>query len=207
MVPRAVDSIHVAIRPTAHHEVENMSIRRLAILSALAVTLGVSVGAQKPQGLIGDLSKDVSDVHTKIVGLAKAVPATAYDWKPSPEVRSTGEVFMHVAADNYFMPAAMGIAPPAATGIIGTDYKTAAAFEKKKMSRDEIIAELDTSFAFLQASMAGVTDAKLEAPLEIFGQKSTGRAMWVSTTTHLHEHLGQLIAYARSNKVTPPWSK
>ena len=75
------------------------------------------------------------------------------------------------------------------------------------MSRDEIIAELDKSFAFLTTSMAGVTDAKLDAQLEIFGQKSTGRAMWVSTTTHLHEHLGQLIAYARANKITPPWSK
>jgi len=184
-----------------------MSIRRLAMLSALALMLTLSLAAQQPQGLMGDLTKDVSQVQTKIVGLAKAIPAGAYDWKPSSDVRSTGEVFMHVAADNYFLPAAMGIAPPAATGINGKDYKTAAAFEQRKMSRDEIIAELDKSFAFLQTSMSGVTDAKLEAPLEVFGQKSTGRAMWVSTTTHLHEHLGQLIAYARSNKVTPPWSK
>ena len=184
-----------------------MLIRRLAMLSALALMLTLSLAAQQPQGLMGDLTKDVSQVQTKIVGLAKAIPAAAYDWKPSSDVRSTGEVFMHVAADNYFLPAAMGIAPPAATGINGKDYKTAAAFEQRKMSRDEIIAELDKSFAFLQTSMSGVTDAKLEAPLEIFGQKSTGRAMWVSTTTHLHEHLGQLIAYARSNKITPPWSK
>jgi len=41
----------------------------------------------------------------------------------------------------------------------------------------------------------------------MFGQKSTNRRLWITTTTHLHEHLGQLIAYARSNNVTPPWSK
>jgi hypothetical protein len=35
----------------------------------------------------------------------------------------------------------------------------------------------------------------------------TNQRLWISTTTHLHEHLGQLIAYARSNNVTPPWSK
>jgi hypothetical protein len=41
-----------------------------------------------------------------------------------------------------------------------------------------------------------------------FGQrKRTGRSLWIATVTHLHEHLGQLIAYARANKVTPPWSK
>jgi len=180
---------------------------RLAMVSALALTLTLSLAAQKPQGLMGDLSKDVSSVHTKIIGLAKAIPAGAYDWKPSPEVRSTGEVLMHVAADNYFMPTMAGVTPPAATGINGKDYKTAEAFEKRKMSRDEIIAEVDKSFTFLQTAMNGVTDAKLDAPIDMFGQKSTGRAMWVGTTTHLHEHLGQLIAYARSNKVTPPWSK
>jgi hypothetical protein len=55
--------------------------------------------------------------------------------------------------------------------------------------------------------MTSFPDAKLEAPLEVFGQKSSARGLWITTATHLHEHLGQLIAYARSNNVTPPWSK
>jgi hypothetical protein len=55
--------------------------------------------------------------------------------------------------------------------------------------------------------MNGVSDAKLAEPLDVFGQKTTHRRLWISTATHLHEHLGQLIAYARSNNVTPPWSK
>jgi hypothetical protein len=38
-------------------------------------------------------------------------------------------------------------------------------------------------------------------------RQTTTRATWIATVTHLHEHLGQLIAYARSNNVTPPWSK
>lgn len=63
------------------------------------------------------------------------------------------------------------------------------------------------SFAFLNKAMAGTPDAKVDAPLEFFGQKSTYRGLWITTATHLHEHLGQLIAYARSNNVTPPWSK
>jgi hypothetical protein len=75
------------------------------------------------------------------------------------------------------------------------------------MSRDQVIAELSKSFAFLKTSMTAVTDAQLNAPIELFGQKTTNRSMWITTATHLHEHLGQLIAYARSNKVTPPWTK
>ena len=63
------------------------------------------------------------------------------------------------------------------------------------------------SFAFLKTSLNATADAQLSAPIDVFGQKMTKRALWISTTTHIHEHLGQMIAYARSNGVTPPWSK
>ena len=122
-------------------------------------------------------------------------------------MRSVGEVFTHVAADNYFMPAALGTATPNEVGISGTDYKTVGVYEGRKRSRAEIIAEVQKSFAFLKAAMAAAPADKLDAPMKIFGTETTARATWISTTTHLHEHLGQLIAYARSNKVVPPWSK
>jgi hypothetical protein len=182
-------------------------IVRLVTLVGLVLILIPPVSAQSREGLMGDLIHDITDVQTKIVGLAKALPASAYAWRPSKDVRSTGEVFMHVAADNYFLPAAMGLTPPADTGINGKEYGTAAAFEKRTMTRDQIIAELEKSFSFVKTSMAAMPDAKLNAPLEAFGEKTTNRRLWISTTTHLHEHLGQLIAYARSNNVTPPWSK
>jgi uncharacterized damage-inducible protein DinB len=177
------------------------------MLAALVLTLTAPLGAQSREGVMGDLIKDVTQVQTKIVGLAKALPASAYEWRPAKSVRSTGETLMHVAADNYLLPAAMGAAPPAETGIVAKDYKTAQAFEKRSLPRDQIIAELEKSFAFLQKSMADTPEAKLEAPLDLFGQKMSTRGLWIATATHLHEHLGQLIAYARSNNVTPPWSK
>jgi hypothetical protein len=180
---------------------------RTSTVITLALFVAVPLSGQTREGLMGDLVKDITEVQTKIVALAKAMPADAYAWRPSPGVRSAGEVFAHVAADNYFLPAAMGITPPPETGISGKDFKTTLAFEKKTMTRDQVIAELEKSFTFLKTSMNGMSDTQLNAPLEVFGQKSTNRSLWISTTTHLHEHLGQLIAYARSNKVTPPWSK
>ena len=179
---------------------------RLAALCALVLTMTLPMTAQKREGLMGDLMKDVSDVQGKIVGLAKALPDGAYDWRPMPGVRSSGEVFLHVAADNYFMPAALGIAAPAETGVT-SNYQTAAAFEKKTMTRDQAIAEMQKSFDFLKKSMSGVSEAKVGETIEAFGRKMTARSLWISTATHLHEHLGQLIAYARSNNITPPWSK
>ena len=183
------------------------SIARLtATFALLALTVSPSMAQERP-GLMGDLMRDVTEVEKKIVGLARALPEPAYDWRPSKGVRSAGEALIHVAADNYFLPAAMGTAPPAETGINGKDYKTVAAYEKRTMTRDQIIAEVEKSFAFLKKSMTDTADAKLDAPLEAFGQKMTNRSLWISTVTHLHEHLGQLIAYARSNNVAPPWSK
>jgi hypothetical protein len=179
---------------------------RLFTLTAALLTLNVPAWAQTREGLMGDLLKDIDQVEKKVVGLARAMPDAAWAWKPGTGVRSTAEVFMHVAADNYFLPALMGVAVPADTGIT-KEYKTAAAFEKRTMSRDATIAELEKSFAFLRRSLSDIPDAKLSEPLEFFGQKSTYRGLSVTTATHLHEHLGQLIAYARSNKVTPPWSK
>ncbi len=177
------------------------------VLVALVAGATFTASAQKRTGLMGDLIADIADVESKIVGLAKAMPESSYAWRPMPGVRSVGEAFTHVAADNYFMPAALGTAPPAATGISGTDYKTVEAYEKKTRTRAEIIAEVEQSFAFLKKAMNDTTDAKLDTMQKMFGRESSVRGTWVMTVTHVHEHLGQLIAYARSNKVTPPWSK
>lgn len=179
----------------------------MAAVLALTVCVAPSLTAVARTGLMGDFVSNAADLESKIVGLAKAMPASAYGWRPADGVRTTGEVLKHVAADNYFLPAAMGTAPPPETGISAKDYKTTFTYEARPLTRDQIIAELEQSFAFLRSSMAGFDEAKLEAPLQAFGQTRTHRSLWLSTTTHLHEHLGQLIAYARSNKVTPPWSK
>ena len=178
----------------------------LVVLMALLFAPAAPANAQTSEGLMGDLLKDVEEVRTKIVGLAKAMPAPALEWRPGEGVRSTSETLAHVAADNYFIPAVLGTAPPAETAI-NKEYQSALAFEKRQMTRDQLIAELEKSFAFLKESMTGFPAAKMDAPLDVFGQKMTNRGLWIAAVTHLHEHLGQLIAYARSNKVTPPWSK
>lgn len=186
-----------------------MSTRRcLLVLGSLVVVASLVAEAQpKRAGLLGDLQADVTGVEGKIVGLAKAMPEASYAWRPMPGVRSVGEAFTHVAADNYFLPIALGATAPAGTGISGSDYKTVEAYEKRTRTRAEIIAEVEKSFVFLKQAMTDTTDAKLESSVKLFGQHSSVRATWVTTVTHLHEHLGQLIAYARSNTIVPPWSK
>jgi len=156
---------------------------------------------------MGELLGDVAVIETKIVGLANAIPPTAYKWRPAAGVRSIEEVLLHVAGDNYFLPALIGVPAPAGTGIDGKDNKTVAVFEARTLTRDQIIAELTKSFAFLKDGMSQTPDTALEMPPKNSERKRTTRATWIAAVSHLHEHLGQLIAYARSNNVTPPWSK
>ena len=113
---------------------------------------------------MGDLIRDVTTVETKVLGLARALPPAAYDWRPAKGVRSAGEVLVHIAGDNYFLPALMGVAAPPDTGIDGRDNKTVATFEARAMTRDQIIAELSKSFAFLKQAMSDSPDRTLESP-------------------------------------------
>src|SRR5688500_14533188 len=120
-------------------------MKYLAVVAAAGLNLTLPVGAQSREGLMGDLLRDIGGVETKSVALYKAMPQAAFEWRPGKGVRSTSETFMHVAADNYFLPALMGVQAPAETGIT-KEYSTAEAFEKKTMSREAVIAELEKSF-------------------------------------------------------------
>jgi uncharacterized damage-inducible protein DinB len=55
--------------------------------------------------------------------------------------------------------------------------------------------------------MSDTPDARLDEKIDLFGTSTTVRGLWILTTTHMHEHLGQLVAYARSNGIVPPWSR
>lgn len=177
-------------------------MRTLFTALALALTVAAPASAQ----IMGDMHRDVNEAQKKLIDLAKAIPEASFAWRPSPGARTIGEVFLHVASDNYLIPIAMGKPAPPASGIT-SDFNTATAFEKKQMTKAQIIAELEASFAHLHQGMGLTTDQNLGEMLKVFGQDwSRGRTM-VLTVTHLHEHLGQMIAYARANNITPPWSR
>ena len=159
-----------------------------------------------PTGLIADLLRDVSQVERKMLGLARAVPAEKYGWRPGTGVRSISELVMHVAADNHLFPAILGTPADPSTGIT-PEYKTAQAFETRKVSRDSAIVELERSFAFLKKSLSATPESRLGEKVTMFGQQFTTQQAWLLATVHLHEHLGQFIAYSRTNDVKPPWSQ
>ena len=66
---------------------------------------------------------------------------------------------------------------------------------------------LKASYVNLQKAITGLSDSDLQAPVKLFGRDMTKQAALMLIIGDQHEHLGQSIAYARSNGVVPPWSK
>lgn len=181
--------------------------RALPFVAALLALSAGPVAAQQPSGLVGDFLSDIQEVQSKLVRLADAFGNDQYDWRPAEGIRSVSEVFKHVAADNYYLTAPFGMDAPDDTGIKLSDYATTGAYEHRAMTKEEVIAELSRSFEHLKGALAAVDQSKLSEPMSVFGAQMTQQRLLVMTTTHLHEHLGQAIAYARMNGVVPPWSR
>lgn len=145
---------------------------------------------------------DLTSVERKYVGLAEAMPDSAYSWRPGEGVRSVGEVFTHVAFANYLFGEILGTPMPAD---VKAKYPNPQAFTAVT-NKQEIIAMLRSSFEHGRNVVSGITDQRFNSQVKMFGRDTPFPTALLSFITHNHEHLGQAIAYARTNNVTPPWS-
>ena len=172
-----------------------MTRLRLALCSLLAAGLLVPAASAD---YTDEGAARVKALERKFVGLAEAMPQSAYDWRPMKGVRSVGELFLHVAGANFRLVGMLGGKPPAGMSFDG--------WEQSTTDKDEIVAKLKESFAHLSKVIDGIDASKADEARKVFGRDSTNRGALWTITEHLSEHLGQSIAYARSNKVVPPWT-
>jgi uncharacterized damage-inducible protein DinB len=141
--------------------------------------------------------QEAKDVESKIRALAEAIPEDKYGWRPAPGVRSVAEVFQHISGGSYFLTKFAGATSP-------SDVPQGL---EKLTAKKDVLAWLDKSFAHLHASLEAATPEMMAKPVEFFGEQTTGRGIYFKAYGHMSEHLGQAIAYARANGITPPWSK
>lgn len=147
---------------------------------------------------------DLDTLQTKFLALANAFPADKYAWRPAPGVRSVGEVFMHVASEFYvYNPMAYGVTP---SPIVARNQAAMKTFEGMS-SKPEVLKHLTDGFAYSQRVIGGADPDALTGSRPLFGGHYTVIETSFGMVDDLHEHLGQLIAYARTNGITPPWSK
>jgi len=178
------------------------AVQAVAMVLVMAVTVMGLCSAQgkmtdKPTGFRGDFLWQLGDVEKKVVDLAEAMPEAKYGWRPEEGVRSVSEVFVHIAGANYLFASFAGVKTPE-----GIDEK----MEKTITEKAKVIEAVKKSFAFMRDAVMNTTDADLAKPAKMFGMETTVQNVYFVCANHMHEHLGQSIAYARMNGVVPPWT-
>jgi uncharacterized damage-inducible protein DinB len=145
-----------------------------------------------------DLIGQLHFSEQRLTSLAEAVPQDKYDWRPDEGVRSIGEVYLHAGGANYFLLSFLGGKMPDG---FTPDY------EKSTMDKSEIIKNLKESFEYARNFISTLKSEDMDKEFELpFGKFSQRNILFI-VLYHGHEHLGQSIAYARMNGITPPWSK
>ena len=145
---------------------------------------------------------DLDNLHTKFLGLAQAFPQDKYTWRPMEGVRSVADVLMLAAFEGYsFVPTGFG----GKAADLGS--RDEAAKLRTLTDKTQVIDHLNKGFAHAKKELEAVDPASLTGKRKLFGQDRSAIEAAIFIGGDLHEHLGQLIAYARMNHIVPPWSK
>jgi uncharacterized damage-inducible protein DinB len=135
--------------------------------------------------------------HNFVVRALEQVPDSLLAFKPTPEVRSLGQLFAHVA-DGEHLFCSLGLGEPAPNPFDG--------IEKTKTTKAELRQALEESKAHCDRAYAQ-TDAASQTPAEFFGQKANRLWLLNMNAAHDYEHYGNIVTYLRLKGLTPPSSQ
>ncbi|RPI71918.1 MAG: DinB family protein [Ignavibacteriales bacterium] len=155
-------------------------------------------GNSDDNAFFNELVGQLHFIEGRLVSLAEAMPEEKFNWNPAEGVRSVGEVYSHAGGANYFLLSYLGGKMPEG---FSPDY------EKTVTKKSDIISMLKSSFEYARNFIPTLKAEDLDKEVELPFGKFTQRSVLFIVITHGHEHLGQSIAYARMNGVTPPWSE
>jgi len=185
--------------------------RTLAMLSLASLVCLATAAPVRAQDVINkegaalvkaSFLNDLDTLRGKFLGLAEAFPQDKYTWRPMDGVRSVSEVLMLAAFEGYnFIPSTFGAK--------GADLGTREEAAKLRTLTDkaQVIEHLNKGFAHAKSEMQALDAATLTGTRKVMGRDLSVADGALLIGGDLHEHLGQLIAYARMNHIVPPWSK
>jgi uncharacterized damage-inducible protein DinB len=168
------------------------------LLIALVVASPVLAQEMMPApgaGAVKTLQGNFNYVKGFIIRSAEEMPEADYAFKPTPEVRSFGQIIGHVADANYgICSTVLGEANPS-HGV-----------EKNKTSKADLVAALKASYDYCGKAYA-MADKDTGMQIKLFGQEMTGLGGLLLNVTHNWEHYGNLVTYLRIKGHVPPSSQ
>lgn len=136
-------------------------------------------------------------VKGNILKAAAQVPDDMYAFKPTPDVRSMGALFAHIADANFMFCGSASGEKPTMSGI-----------EKAQTAKKDIVAALEASFTFCESAFAGMTGTRAHETIKFFlpGTHTRLGALAVNNA-HDFEHYGNIVTYMRLKGLVPPSSQ
>jgi uncharacterized damage-inducible protein DinB len=168
------------------------------IVLALICLCAQPLLSQVPEGVGQGWDGEWKHVSSQLIALAEATPADKFRWRPAPGVRSTSEVYMHIAIANFYFLSVLGQKMPA-------EIKQGT--EKEITAKADVMAWLKRSLDAVQSAHAAEKPKEMERKVTFLKRETTADALYLRAIVHSNEHMGQLVAYARTSGVVPPWSK
>jgi uncharacterized damage-inducible protein DinB len=156
--------------------------------------------AQPPAAATPDYTATVrsswNTVKRYVAASAEKMPADQYGFKPSPDVRSFGELVGHLANEHYLLCAPLkGEANP----MEKVDFEKTTAKADLVKAINESIAYCDTAYAAAKDEARTITQFSAT-------RRGTPFATMLLNVTHDNEHYGNMITYLRMKGIVPPSS-
>jgi uncharacterized damage-inducible protein DinB len=165
--------------------------RSLLILAAAATPV---FGQANPN--VANAAALFASVRDYITQAAADMSEAQYSFRPTPDVRTFGELIGHIAgSQSMYCAIALGEKPPAEDAV-----------EKAAKTKAALVAALKQSNDYC-AKAYKQTDAAAAAPVDLFGEKRTRMYALLGNATHDSEHYGNIVTYMRMNKLVPPSSR
>lgn len=177
-----------------------MNLHKIFISILVLAFVGlVPLHAQEANNNFKNQFEQQFNYASRVLQLAEAMPADKYDWRPSEGVMSVEEVYTHIARYNYlYLVNNLGASLPDGVDLENMESIT---------GKENVVKVLEQSTEFVQTVVEEMPDAKLSESTELYGRTVNGQAVLMQLVTHLSEHVGQSIAYARMNGIVPPWNE
>ncbi len=191
-----------------HTSVQRLRRHLVVALSAVLATAALSTPARAQEviskeaaaALKASFIADLDVMKGKFVGLAEAFPQDKYTWRPMEGVRSVSEVLALIASEGYgFVPTSIG-------GKAGASREELTAL-RTTTDKAKLVDAVNKAFAHAKSELEAIDPAQMTGRRQVMGKSASAIDAALAIGGDMHEHLGQLIAYARMNKIVPPWSK
>src|ERR1700761_2094249 len=168
-----------------------------AAVGAYAQETPAAAPATAPVNPISTTEKGIYRyISGEVVAAAEKMPEENYSFKPTPEVRSFGQIVGHVADSQYYFCATATGEQPQMKNI-----------EKTKTSKADLVAALTDAVSYCQKAYAGMTDTQGAQMTKMMNFDMAKLSVLSLNSAHMNEHYGNLVTYMRLKGLVPPSSE